>query len=59
LGAELPKLHVIAPPQYFTWLHEYAQVEEIGFESLIFIDAADLLPKAPVKSSIAAYLLTF
>lgn len=50
------KLYVIAPPLYFTWLQEYAQVQDIGFSSLVFIAARDIDVSVGVTSpDIEAY----
>ncbi|KAJ3026069.1 UNVERIFIED_CONTAM: hypothetical protein HDU68_006243 [Siphonaria sp. JEL0065] len=34
---------IVAPAKYYTWLSEYADVEEFGFKDLVFVDSKDLM----------------
>ncbi|KAJ3062859.1 Zinc phosphodiesterase ELAC protein 2, partial [Podochytrium sp. JEL0797] len=34
---------VVGPTRYLTWLSEYADVEEFGFERLVLVDSKDLM----------------
>lgn len=57
-GQTLPPIWVIAPTQYFTWLQEFAQVEECGLESIVWIDSSLLQPDRDPPKSFEGYVLT-
>jgi ribonuclease Z len=46
-------IHMVAPLRFWTWLQEYAQVEELGLQYVKFYNAHDLLYYAPKQKPAA------
>ncbi|KAJ3331524.1 hypothetical protein HDU76_002939 [Blyttiomyces sp. JEL0837] len=43
IGKPCEPLYVVGPPKYLVWLQEYSEVEDFGFDNIIFLRSADLL----------------